>query len=216
VRLGVFRLGRSRTDLWPVGLLAGLLVLMGLFGAGAGVGQLVHLPRLSHHDRAATGPDLATGAVLKRSTPTRLSIPDIDVWARVTEVGLTTDGSIAPPDDRRGRNTGWYAAGPTPGEYGSAVIVGHVDTESEPAVFHDLGKMRRGQLIDVHRHDRRTATFQVESVETFAKQSFPAKRIFGDFSRPRLVLVTCGGEWAGGEVGYADNVVVFARLVRRP
>jgi len=214
VRLGFTR--GSGTQLWPVGLLAGLLVLMGLFGAGAGVGQLVHLPRLPHHDRAKAGPDLASGAVLKRSNPTRLSIPDIDVWARVTEVGLADDGSIAPPDDFRGRNTGWYSAGPTPGEYGSAVIVGHVDTRTEPAVFHDLGKLRPGQIIEVHRRDFRTATFQVESVETFAKTAFPAKRIFGDFSKPRLVLVTCGGKWAGGDVGYADNVVVFSRLVRRP
>jgi hypothetical protein len=198
-----------------VGLLAGLLMLMGLFGAGAGVGQLVHLPRLPHHERAKPGPDLASGAVLTRSTPTRLSIPDIDVWARVTEVGLDDDGSIAPPDDLRGRTTGWYSAGPTPGEYGSAVIVGHVDTRTEPAVFHDLGKLRPGQLIDVHRRDFKTATFEVESVETFDKSAFPTKRIFGDFSTPRLVLVTCGGEWAGGDVGYADNVVVFARLVRR-
>lgn len=199
-----------------MGLLAGLLVLMGLFGAGAGVGQLVQLPRLPHHERAENGPDLASGAVLKRSTPTRLSIPDIDVWARVTEVGLADDGSIAPPDDVRGRSTGWYSAGPTPGEYGSAVIVGHVDTRTQPAVFHDLRKLRPGQLIDVHRRDFRTATFQVESVETFAKTAFPTKRIFGDFSRPRLVLVTCGGPWTGGDIGYADNVVVFSRLVRRP
>jgi LPXTG-site transpeptidase (sortase) family protein len=202
--------------MWPVGLLAGLLVLMGLFGAGAGVGQLVHLPRLPHHERARGGPDLAGGAVLKRSTPTRLSIPDLDVWARVTEVGLANDGSIAPPDDHRGQTTGWYSAGPTPGEYGSAVIVGHVDTRTEPAVFHDLGKLRPGQLIEVHRRDHRMATFEVESVETFGKTAFPAKRIFGDVSKPRLVLVTCGGEWAGGDVGYADNVVVFSRLIRRP
>jgi Sortase domain len=202
--------------MWPVGLLAGLLVLMGLFGAGAGVGQLVHLPRLPHHDRGQDGPDVANGAVMKRSTPTRLSIPDIDVWARVTEVGLAEDGSIAPPEDPRGGNVGWYSAGSTPGEYGAAVIVGHVDTRTEPAVFHDLGKLRPGQLIDVHRRDHKMATFQVESVETFAKTAFPAKRIFSDFSRPRLVLVTCGGRWTGGEVGYADNVVVFSRLVRRP
>jgi hypothetical protein len=29
---------------------------------------------------------------------------------------------------------------------------------------------------------------------------------------PRLALVTCGGEWLGGETGYADNVIVFAHL----
>jgi hypothetical protein len=207
---------RRRPDLWPVGLLAGLLVLMGLFGAGAGVGQWLHMPQLPHRDRsAALRSDLDGGAALQRSAPTRLSIPSIDVWSRVDEVGLAPDGSIAPPEDPRGTNTGWYVHGPSPGEYGAAVIVGHVDTRERPAVFHELGRLRRGQLIEVHRRDRRTATFQVESVETYAKDKFPTKRIFSDLTRPRLVLVTCGGRWAGGTVGYADNILVFAGLVRR-
>jgi hypothetical protein len=35
----------------------------------------------------------------------------------------------------------------------------------------------------------------------------------GDFSRPGLRLITYGGQWVGGRLGYADNVVVFASLV---
>jgi hypothetical protein len=38
--------------------------------------------------------------------------------------------------------------------------------------------------------------------------------VYGDFTRPGLRLITCGGRWVGGELGYADNVVVFASLVR--
>jgi hypothetical protein len=37
--------------------------------------------------------------------------------------------------------------------------------------------------------------------------------VYGDFSRPGLRLITCGGEWKGGSIGYADNIIVFASLV---
>ena len=52
----------------------------------------------------------------------------------------------------------------------------------------------------------------VESVEAFPKTSFPAERVFDSTDRARLVLVTCGGTWVGGDIGYRDNVIVFATL----
>ena len=58
------------------------------------------------------------------------------------------------------------------------------------------------------------AIFEVDSVRRFDKERFPTDEVFGDFSRPHLRLVTCGGQWVGGETGYAENVVVFASLVR--
>jgi hypothetical protein len=49
-------------------------------------------------------------------------------------------------------------------------------------------------------------------VESFPKSAFPASRVLVHDDVPRLVLVTCGGEWRGGHIGYADNVIVFAHL----
>jgi hypothetical protein len=192
-------------------LVALALTIVGLFALGIGAGQLTGLPTLGHlwspHARADAD------RLHRPSEPSVLLIPAIDVRAEVVPVGLDTDGSIATPRDPRGAAVGWYDRGPTPGQYGAAVFVGHVDTRDAPAVFHRLGELRKGELIQVHRRDRRTAAFRVESVETFPKTAFPAKRIFSNFSEPRLVLVTCGGHWIGGEVGYADNVLVFARRV---
>jgi hypothetical protein len=131
----------------------------------------------------------------------------------VHEVGLAEDGSIAVPNIARRNEAGWYRAGPTPGQFGPAVIVGHVDTRTGPAVFYDLTRLRPGDRIEVTRKDRRVAVFKVNSVETFSKAKLPADRVYGDFTRPGLRLITCGGEWAGGELGYADNIVVFASLV---
>jgi sortase (surface protein transpeptidase) len=144
----------------------------------------------------------------------RISIPAIGVRAPVNPVGLAEDGSIATPSLQRKNEAGWYERGPTPGQYGPAIIVGHVDGTKGPAVFHKLGTLRPGQLIEVVRRDRRVAIFQVDEVATYDKASLPTKKIYGDFSRPGLRVITCGGQWVGGDLGYAENVVVFASLVR--
>jgi sortase (surface protein transpeptidase) len=190
--------------------LVAVLMLVGLSCTGFGLGQIFGLPSFgdSQRDSAERGP--AEG--LSPSVPMRISIPSIGVRAKVIKVGRAADGSIATPEVEPAEATGWYRLGPTPGELGTAVIVGHVDTASRPAVFHRLPELRKGKLIKVEREDHRVATFTVESVESFPKTSFPAGRVFDSTDRARLVLVTCGGTWIGGRIGYSDNVIVFATL----
>jgi hypothetical protein len=190
----------SRTS---VPLVAGL-VLVGVFATAIGLGQSVGLPGLP------TLPVVGDRG-MKPSQPVRISIPALGVRAGVVEVGRADDGSIATPVEDPVGTAGWYGLGPTPGEPGTAVIVGHVDTASRAAVFQRLGELKAGKLIEVSRKDRRVATFTVESVERFPKTSFPADRVFDAADGARLALVTCGGEWVGGDTGYADNVIVFAR-----
>lgn len=198
-----------------------VLMLVGFFCVGVGLGQLIGLPSLpsrssvGDNHRGSTedrSPEGGSAAGLSPSIPTQLSIPSLGVRAKVIEVGRAADGSIAPPAADPAAAAGWYRLGPTPGELGTAVIVGHVDTASQPAVFHRLHELRTGKLIEVNREDRGVATFVVESVETFPKTSFPVDRVFDPTDRARLVLVTCGGTWLGGDIGYRDNVIVFATL----
>jgi len=190
--------------------LVAVLTLVGVFCTGVGLGQIFGLPSLPGPSSSGDSQRDAEG--LSPSKPTRISIPSLGVRAIVIEVGQAADGSIATPETDPAEATGWYRLGPTPGERGTAVIVGHVDTASQPAVFHRLPELQKGTLIEVDREDHRVATFTVESVETFPKTSFPAGRIFDSTDQARLVLVTCGGPWVGGHIGYSDNVIVFATL----
>lgn len=151
--------------------------------------------------------------MLEPSRPERLTIPSIDVSAPVLEVGLANDGSVDVPPLKRHNEAGWFDGGPTPGQFGPALIVGHADTRTGPSVFHDLGELRSGAVIEVSRADGSVAVFEVNSVETFDKDRLPVHRVYGDYSRPSLRLMTCGGDWLGGREGYADNVIVFASLV---
>ncbi|WP_446219660.1 class F sortase [Micromonospora sp. IBHARD004] len=208
------RAGRSP---WSAPL-AVVLVLVGVFATGAGLGRTAGpFDWAADAVRPGQGDPPPEGS-LPASRPVSLSVPAIKVSAPVTPVGQARDGSIAVPPLSKHNQTGWYDRGPTPGEPGRAIIVGHVDTKSGPAVFYQLGKLKPGDRIEVTRSDRSVVTFEVDTVEHFDKANLPADRVYGDEGPPGLRLITCGGEWLGGRAGYADNVIAFASLVdtRRP
>jgi sortase (surface protein transpeptidase) len=143
----------------------------------------------------------------------RIVIPSIDVRASVHGVGRDRDGGIAVPALALTNEAGWFTEGPSPGQYGPAILVGHVDTRDRPAVFSRIDDLRAGARIEITRRDRNVAVFEVNSVETFGKSDLPVARVYNDYSRPGLRLITCGGSWVGGDLGYASNVIVFASLV---
>ncbi|MEV4642875.1 class F sortase [Actinoplanes sp. NPDC049548] len=196
----------------PLGLMAVALVFLGLFTVGAGVGAATGFD-LRDIFRGPDKPPPRDFPVLDPSRPQRLSIPAIKVEAPILMVGLARDGSVAVPPLNRHNEAGWFREGPTPGQFGPALIVGHADTRTGPSVFHRLHELRPGQRIEVLREDDETAVFQVNSVERYGKEKLPVQRVYGDYSRPSLRLVTCGGTWLGGTRGYSDNVVVFASLI---
>ncbi|MGX2993951.1 class F sortase [Streptomyces sp. JNUCC 64] len=143
--------------------------------------------------------------------PERVRIPAVGVDAPLQDVGYGPGGQIDAPEATRPDTAGWFAEGPAPGERGTAVLTGHVDTRDGPAVFYPLGSVVPGNTVEVTRSDGRTAVFTVDGVEVLPRDAFPAERVYGDTGRPELRLITCGGTYVG-EAGYDANVVVFARL----
>ncbi len=166
---------------------------------------------------ASPAPDTGSAVVsvpapsLPRSVPVRLRIPAISVDAPVDGVGLDQAGHLeAPP--AAGRNlVGWYRDGASPGETGNAVMAGHVDTSGGPAVFWNLGTLRKGDEVQVRRDDGRIAVFTVDATEVYPKTAFPDAKVYGPTSRSELRLVTCGGGFSE-KSGYRGNVVAYAHL----
>ncbi|MFF5368018.1 class F sortase [Streptomyces sp. NPDC013187] len=148
---------------------------------------------------------------LPPSPPDRIRIPAIRVDAPLTGLGLTTTGSLDVPPAADENLAGWYEAGTTPGERGTAIVAGHVDNADGPAVFYDLGALARGSTVEVDRRDGGVAVFTVDAVEVYAAKDFPDERVYGAARRPELRVITCGGGWSRG-TGYQGNVVVFAHL----
>ncbi|MEU6405262.1 class F sortase [Streptomyces sp. NPDC046985] len=147
------------------------------------------------------------------SAPDRVKIPVIQVDAPVTPVGVDPDGWVAAPPPNDPNLAGWFSGAVTPGEKGTAVVVGHVDNTAGPAVFYGLGALKKGNHVEIHRQDGRTAVFEVYGVEVFQKSDFPGDRVYGSKGTPELRVITCGGGYTK-QTGYQGNVVVFARLIQ--
>jgi sortase (surface protein transpeptidase) len=107
---------------------------------------------------------------------------------------------------------GWYEGGTRPGDPGSAVILGHVDSTLGPAVFYRLRELRPGDRVEVVRAGGSRIAFTVERVEQYDKRRFPTAEVYYPTLEPMLRLVTCGGAFNYATGHYTDNVIVFASL----
>jgi len=145
------------------------------------------------------------------STPVRIRIPSIGVDAPVTGERLGPGRRLSVPSDTDRNLAGWFQDGPAPGTAGNAIMLGHVDTFSGPAVFYNLGSLHKGQEVDVTRNDHSTAVFSVDAIAVYAKDDFPSQKVYGPTNRPELRLITCGGGYTKS-TGYLGNVVVYAHL----
>jgi sortase (surface protein transpeptidase) len=140
--------------------------------------------------------------------PVSIAIPALGVDARVVPVGLRDDGAMEVPGVDL---AGWYEPGPRPGEAGPAVLVGHVDSRSGPAVFFRLSELRRGDRIVVGEQGGGGRAFVVDRVERRPKEALPTERIWNRTREPVLRLITCGGSFDRSTGHYRDNIIVFAR-----
>jgi hypothetical protein len=136
------------------------------------------------------------------------------IQAPVMPRGLDAKGAVDPPPYDRPGTVGWWSGGAQPGAAGAALLVGHVDTKSKPAVFYGLSTARPGDRIRVVRADGSVAEFTVEDVRVHERDGFDPHAAYGPRVRGRaeLRLVTCGGTYDKAAKTYTANVVVSAYL----
>jgi len=166
--------------------------------------RLIPIPR----GHWAAVPQASAAALVAR--PTRLEIPAIGVQTRLTRLGLTRAGTMQVPASAA--VAGWYTGSPRPGAVGAAVIAGHIDSVTGPAVFFRLRLLRPGELVYVRRADHSLAVFRVTAVRTFLKSRFPTRAVYGAVPTAQLRLITCGGTFDVATGHYLSNVIVFATL----
>ena len=148
---------------------------------------------------------------LAPSPPVRVEIPAIGVSTPLVRLGLLADGTMDVPHDYG--VAGWFTGGPQPGQLGPAVIAGHVDSRTGPAVFYRLRDLRPGDQIRVVRADRRVVRFEVDSLASYPKRSLPSEAVYGATTAPVLRLITCAGTFDRSSRSYRDNLVVSATRV---
>ena len=166
------------------------------------------------HPGRGQGDAASSTPVLPRSLPVSIAIPAIGVHSHVIELGLGPNNTLqVPPLTQAGvQETGWYDLGPTPGQVGPAVIVGHVDSYQGPGALYRLGALRPGDQIYVTRADGTVAIFRVDAVDQYSKVSFPTEQVYGPVSYAGLRVITCGGQFDYQTHHYLSNIVIYAVL----
>lgn len=169
----------------------------------------------SRHSRPATTQPqkLAKRAewAVARSVPVFLRIPAIGVAVSLSTLGLNPDRTVQVPTDFA--QPGWYRLGPSPGQVGSAVILGHVDSYRGPAVFFKLRSLHAGDHVEVTLADGVVAHFVVTTVASYPKAQFPAQQVYASHGFAALQLVTCGGQFDRASGHYLSNIVAYTTLL---
>jgi cell division septation protein DedD len=150
------------------------------------------------------------GAV-RGAPPVQLSLPALGIDQRLVGLRVRADQQLDVPQSYD--DIDWWSTGPVPGDPGAALMVGHLDSKDGPAVFSGLPSLTKGAIISVRRADGTHVRFAVTKVQSFPKDDFPDKLVYRTEGRSSLHLVTCGGAY-DPSVGYRDNVVVFADLIK--
>jgi len=140
-----------------------------------------------------------------------VEIPSISVKSELIDLHILDDGSLGVPADFG--VAGLWTEGALPGNPGPAIVVGHLNSVSGPAVFSRLRDLRPGAPVVIRKADGSALTYAVERSDQYAKSSFPTEAVYGATADPTLRLITCGGTFDRSRREYTDNVVVFARLV---
>ena len=105
----------------------------------------------------------------------------------------------------------WWGAGITAAG-GATVLAGHINWKGATGPFAELWDARVGDPVSMVDQSGHPLDYVVTQVITLRKDELPrrAEELFGQSGPHRLVLVTCGGQWVGGKIGYAANQIVIA------
>jgi LPXTG-site transpeptidase (sortase) family protein len=122
---------------------------------------------------------------------------------------IQADGSLPIPNGVR--EATWWGAQFT-ATTGATVFAGHVNWQGQIGPFNELWEAATGDQVTVVGANGNVMKYKVTQVLTLSKDELPAQAnaLFGQTGSHRIVLVTCGGEWVGGEKGYNDNRIVVA------
>ncbi|KAA9110804.1 sortase domain-containing protein [Microbacterium rhizomatis] len=141
-------------------------------------------------------------------TPTRVRIPSIGVDTGVEDLAIGEGGRLNAPVDYD--SAGWFAGGVSPGQIGPAIIAGHVDSPTAPAVFARIGELAVGADVVISMSDGSDLTFRVTGTAQSAKSEFPTAEVYSNVPAPELRLITCAGSFDTAIGHYTDNLIVFA------
>lgn len=143
--------------------------------------------------------------------PVRISIPSIGVDAAIEETGILDNGEMGVPEDVD--QVGWFAPGFKAGAEGNAVLAGHVDSLTGPAVFYKLDQLKTGDQFTLTDKDGREMVFEVRGTSSYITDEAPVEEIFGRSDQRMVNLITCTGDYNRDIGSHEERLVVSAELI---
>lgn len=167
-------------------------------------------------------PTWATPAVqaqtdLQTPVPARADESDQPAELSLGERSAPTDpvatdiaGALLPPQDVT--RLGWWVDSALPGSgAGTIVVTGHVDDAAQGDGFaKQFARLQEGDQVTLTSRNGQQLAYLVDSVTSVDKSNLPVDELNRLDGPERLALVTCGGEFVGPPLGYANNDIVFA------
>lgn len=187
----------------------GIIIVFSILGLVAGTGFAAY----------AQGAQLSASRQLSQvvkqvNAPAELIIPKLNIDTSIESVGIDPFGNMDVPKDEE--NAGWYKYSVLPGDTGNAVMAGHLDSKTGPAIFYKLADLDVGDEIIVRSTLGQTKTFTVTATKIYSNTNFPSQVVFGPTDARRLNLITCTGVFNRASMHYNQRIVVFSELKQQP
>jgi LPXTG-site transpeptidase (sortase) family protein len=146
-----------------------------------------------------------------RFIPERIDLPG-DASAAIVPVATVGRQLVVPADPGR---VGWWDGSSYVGDpYGSTVIAGHVDVVDRGlGFFFRLWNIKVGERVVLRAGHLRQA-YKITALRQVARTDLvDDEEVFDIGGPPRLVLITCAGDFRADRGGYSRNLIVVARPV---
>lgn len=148
---------------------------------------------------------------IKGMEPAHIEIPSIGVDAAIEPTGILNNGEMGVPEDVD--QVGWFKPGFKAGAKGHAVLAGHVDSLTGPAVFYELKKVNTGDQVKLTDANGRKMIFEVKKMASYETDQAPIEEIFGNADGRFINLITCTGNFNRDIGSHEERLVVTAELV---
>jgi hypothetical protein len=146
-----------------------------------------------------------------RFIPERIDLPG-GASAAIVPVATVGRELVVPEDPGR---VGWWDGSSYVGDpYGSTVIAGHVDVVDRGlGFFFRLWNIKVGERVVLRAGHLRQA-YKITALRQLARTDLvDDEEVFDIGGPPRLVLITCAGDFRADRGGYSRNLIVVARPV---
>ena len=143
--------------------------------------------------------------------PARIVIPSIGVDAAIEATGILDNGEMGVPEDVH--QVGWFEPGYTVGAKGHAVLAGHVDSLTGPAIFYHLDKVEPGEKVIITDPDGREMVYVIQEKASYITEEAPIEKIFGRSDNRMINLITCTGTFDRNTGEHEERLVVTAQLI---